>query len=72
MTYQLCPDYVPVLSICLEVCVLHELVVLEHSDPIALKLPLLLGVTAARLKLLDGHRVCIEILENYVVEEGNL
>lgn len=66
LTYKLSADYVPVLSISLEVCISHQLVVLENGDP-----ALLVFRVLTSLALLYRHRVRVEILQHYVVKVGH-
>ena len=68
--YKFSADDVPVLGISLEVSIPHQLIFLQNSHPIVFTLFLLSDFTqTTTLELLHCKRVCVEVLQDYILEE---
>jgi hypothetical protein len=72
MTYKFSTDDVPVLGICLEVSVPHQLIIFQDSHPIRLVFLLLFDVYCGSFVLLYCYRVGVEVLKNNVLEIRHL
>ena len=75
MTYKFGTYDMPVLGIGFKVSIAHQLVVLEHCNPVIFQLSQLLSVAWGSrrcFELLDSDRVCVEVLKDDVVEERDL